>query len=484
MLAFFWEWSPWFRNRRRAAPGRGRRRSRVARTRLSCEPLEERALLSGAPPGSTLATALPVHLVPGVPQALGGAITAGGEVVLYAVDLAPQDLLTVSDSPPSQGTPLEGVLRLFDSTGTPLAANDDFASQDATLEFGAAAAGRYYVGVSGYDNGAYDPTATGSGPGNATGAYTLNLEVTPGAAGPSSTLATATPLSVAPGKTTLLPGSLSDPADANLYSLQLQQGQQLDVSVFHQGNSPDFLDTVLRVFDGSGTEIAYDESFFEPVRDSGQRVYIPQSGTYYVGVSGYPNDLYDPTVAGSGSGGQTGPYELQLRVHPALVSSNGTLDTATPIAVIRNRQLAVSGAINQNRDVNLYSLDLHAGDQVFLQTEARVDGDTPFSPLLDTYVRVFDGTGAEIAANDDANDNTTNSATQFVAPVAGRYFIGVSSYGNDQYDPTEPLSGSGSADSTGFYTLDLTIQPPPPASSAALLKNIAEEVLPNPAPAI
>src|SRR5205823_6584274 len=49
----------------------------------------------------------------------------------------------------------------------------------------------------------------------------------------------------------------------------------------------------------------------------------------------------------------------------------------------------------------------------------------------------------------------------FQAPTAGDYFVGVSSAGDDAYDPNVAHSGQGGA-TTGLYALDLTRMPGAP----------------------
>ena len=46
----------------------------------------------------------------------------------------------------------------------------------------------------------------------------------------------------------------------------------------------------------------------------------------------------------------------------------------------------------------------------------------------------------------------------FQAPTAGDYFVGISSAGNDAYNPAVPGGGHGGM-TTGVYTLDLRVEP-------------------------
>jgi hypothetical protein len=54
---------------------------------------------------------------------------------------------------------------------------------------------------------------------------------------------------------------------------------------------------------------------------------------------------------------------------------------------------------------------------------------------LDTVVRIFDSAGKQVASNDDYAMGP-DSFLSYVAPADGRYFIGISSFGNTNYSPT------------------------------------------------
>ena len=81
--------------------------------------------------------------------------------------------------PPAEiGSSFDSVLRLFDSAGNQLAADDDTDGPDSYIEYRLPTDGTYYVGVSGHDNLGYDPNLAGSGVGGSTGEYTLKLALT------------------------------------------------------------------------------------------------------------------------------------------------------------------------------------------------------------------------------------------------------------------------------------------------------------------
>src|SRR5262249_323126 len=99
------------------------------------------------------------------------------------------------------------------------------------------------------------------------------------------------------------------------------------------------------------------------------------------------------------------------------------------------------------------SFELRAGEVLSLGINAQSLG----SPL-DSYLRVFDVDGKELASNDDQNG--VDAALDFTAPADGTYFVGVSAFNNSEYDPNEAFSGAGLF--TGPYQLTASTTSPLP----------------------
>jgi hypothetical protein len=123
-----------------------------------------------------------------------------------------------------------------------------------------------------------------------------------------------------------------------------------------------------------------------------------------------------------------------------------TLATALPIVFNAGNAAAASGYLASPRDADLYSLTLQQGDTV----NAAV-GTQEMGSALQSVVRVFSSNGTQIASNDALNG--AGSQLTFQAPMAGRYYVGVSGFGDDSYNPNVAESGEGS--STGLYSLKL-----------------------------
>ena len=394
------------------------------------------------------------------------------DVDMYFVDLNAGDQLLVDVEAEIFGSSLDSVVRVFDSSGFEVAINDnDFDSLDSFLDFTAAFSDTYYVGVSSFDNVFYDPFIEGSGFGLSTGFYDVLFEVNRGDGGePNDTISDAIDTEIITGinNSFFTPGVIGDNPnvfpdnDVDLYRVDLNAGDQLlaDVDADILGSS---LDSILRVFDSAGFEVAFSDDDFESL-DSFIDFTAPFSDTYYVGVSSFDNFSYDPFIEDSGFGLGSGFYELFIEVLPEgdLNEPNDTLFDAVDTEIFPGGEafFFTSAAIGDNPnvfpddDVDIYRLDLNAGDQLFATVDAEFLGSE-----LDSVLRIFDSSGFEVAFNND-NFGSTDSFIEFIAPFTDTYYVGVSSFNNFFYDPF--MEGSGFGLSTGPYDLYLDVFPGDP----------------------
>ena len=99
------------------------------------------------------------------------------DVDIYRFELAQPGVVHIDVDAGSIGSPLDAYLRLFDSSGSSIAASDDVDDWDPYISL-SLAPGTYYVGVSGSPNRYYDPDGAGSGtPSDTTGEYQLRIAV-------------------------------------------------------------------------------------------------------------------------------------------------------------------------------------------------------------------------------------------------------------------------------------------------------------------
>jgi hypothetical protein len=106
--------------------------------------------------------------------------------------------------------------------------------------------------------------------------------------------------------------ALADPdADVDLIRIELGAGQTVTIDI-DADVLDSTLDSVVRVFDFEGLELAVNDDFNGP--DSFLQFTAIESGTHYVGVSGFFNAFYSPLVAESDFGfeNSTGSYEITI----------------------------------------------------------------------------------------------------------------------------------------------------------------------------
>jgi hypothetical protein len=103
-------------------------------------------------------------------------------------------------------------------------------------------------------------------------------------------------------------------------------------------------------------------------------------------------------------------------------------------------------------DVDMFSFTVGDGQTIGFDTDCPYD--------MDTYIRLFDAGGNELAYNDDGSAPEESnehwaSYLEYTFVTGGTYYLGVSGYDNNGYDP---LDGTGDTDGTvGSYTLTATI---------------------------
>src|SRR5262249_20826110 len=116
---------------------------------------------------------------------------------------------------------------------------------------------------------------------------------------PGDTLATALAVGLPINSSVTVSQAIGDNAygakDVDLYKLSGAAGDVLEADLVDKNVAPY---PYVRVFDAAGNQLAvgYYYSAAPTVR-----LTLPAAGTYYVGVSSYPNGSYDPNTANSGS---------------------------------------------------------------------------------------------------------------------------------------------------------------------------------------
>lgn len=294
-------------------------------------------MLAADTPGETLATAYEPTLTPGVQwtynETIGNGLYGNKDVDFYKVNLSAGQSLTVDIDTPYYGS-LNSYVRLFSSSGTQVAYNDDEdgggygygygGSLDSLLSYTASSTGVYYVGVSGALNTSYNVNTAGSGIAGTTGTYTIKMLASQPPSGdvPGDTLATAYVPTLTPGTqwtyNETIGNGLHGNKDVDLYKVNLLAGQSLTIDIDTPYYS--YLNSYVRLFNSYGTQVAYNDDEggggygygYGGSLDSLLNYTAPSAGVYYVGVSGALNTSYNANTAGSGVAGTTGTYTIKL----------------------------------------------------------------------------------------------------------------------------------------------------------------------------
>ena len=438
-------------------------------------------VIADSDPDNTITEAINSELGRVSSTAIAGTIETESDVDFYRFELKEGEGIEIESL--ADESDLDSYLRLFDADGEELAFNDN--GNNSNITFGNSAIalapppGTYYVGVSSTENEDYDEVngdtnLSSSNTGTSAGDYNLELSIVEiiTDSDPDNTVAEAIQSGVNPTglDNTVLNGEIDVQTDVDLYQFELAEGEGVYLDIKAEALNSD-LNSLLRVFDAEGNELALDDNndanYTENYSPDAKLAFLPETaGTYYVGVGTSDHLDYDP-IAGRNNFSReianpystTGSYELAINTAEVI----GDRDLDNTIAEVTdgglvNSSTVISDAIEAVDDADLYQFQLAEGEGVTL------DLDTTGSDL-DSYLRLFDANGNELAFDNDdesnfAEDSGTDSLLNFVAD-AGTYFVGISSDGNTNYDAVTgrnnftPTTGF----STGSYDLAIEIAP-------------------------
>jgi len=255
---------------------------------------------------------------------------------------------------------------------------------------------------------------------------------------------------VATGVGYALNGAVDDPTDVDVLAFMVVAGQRVGFDVDQPTGST--LDSYLRVFDGAGVQLAANNNGAASGETQGTASYVEYTfataGTYYVAVSGNPNGGYDALTGAGDAAGGTGAFTLSLVNRTAGSDTDDQLGEAKAATV----GATLSGlSISAGTDVDLYKFTVSAGQRVGFDT------DRTSTTTFDSYLRLFDATGAQLAANDNGaapgEGSTTMSYLEYTFATGGTYFVGVSGSPNRTYNAA--TGGGDVSGRTGGYTLGL-----------------------------
>ncbi|MDY6805831.1 MAG: DUF4347 domain-containing protein [Cyanobacteriota bacterium] len=263
-------------------------------------------------------------------------------------------------------------------------------------------------------------------------------------------------------------------SDVDFFQFQLGVGEEVRLSfpeLFDETGMKSG-DAVVRLFDSSGNDLSMSNpsvfsDLWEDTPES--KVYgsytTTEAGTFYLGISAENNSFYNANSEGSGSGDadKLGSYNLTVETIDRPMGTGEPNDTltdavATGLTLDSPGSYSYTGEIGDNSnilqalDVDLFEFELDIGDTVRFNLPERLDESDNF--IASTQVRLFDADGTQIDWEPDGLDYG-----QFTAQNAGSFYLGISDFDLNAYDPTtiEGRSVFGNSYVEGG-TYDLTIE--------------------------
>ena len=442
-------------------------------------------------PNGTIASAISGPSLSGSPvEAIDGAVGPDGasDIGDNDVDLVRFQVLAPGTVTLATSGSFDSFLRLFDSSGNQIAFDDDANGDLGARISTTLGAGTYYAGVSAAGNTSYDPNVAGSGPaGGSVGNYSLSFALS--SADPNGLLSGAVPLNLGGRGVEVVAGLIGSDfgvavgsSDVDIFEILVPD----DGTLFIDIDTPQvgFVDSFLRIFDADGNEIvdsdddrAPDE--FEHPTDAelvtdaagavvGRRTDSFVGGTvsrgdvYYVAVSDFQNQGYDPaTLSGRSPAGPGGEYSLNVgflnrdlngSIDQALVATALPVSAAGFIGADGNPD---TGGLDQvgDRDVDFVRINSPTAGilEAVVASTTVAENEEP----VDTVLRLFDSAGNLVAFNDDAEGLDPILRYEIAAGVD--YYIAVAGFGNDTFDPF--VLGSGSPGATGAYGFAAGVRP-------------------------
>ncbi len=386
-------------------------------------------------PNNTLTEAVVISSDDTGSTTIDNVIDLESDVDIFQVELAAGEGVKLKVNAKAIDSELDSYLRVFDSAGNELAFDDNSTNNpgenpadittDSTIDFAPAIPGEYFIGVSSAGNFNYDvvngDTNLNLSPntGFSTGEYELQvdiLDVIPDE-DPDNTITEAVVSGVtsAGERNGIVSGEIDPELDVDVYQIQLGEGDgvylDLDAKIIDSE-----LDSFLRVFDAQGNELTFDDNddtnFTEDFSTDSAIAFAPlTAGEYFIGVSASGNFDYDVVNGRTNfSSNVTSPFSTigsyELNINLANITPDEDIDNTIAEAVNSNvssigeRSTVLDREIDATSDVDIYSFGLDAGEGITFDLNAATqDSD------LDSYLRLFDSQGNELAFDDDDDNN-------------------------------------------------------------------------------
>lgn len=261
----------------------------------------------------------------------------GGGVVMIALDLEAGRIYEVD----TDGTNGDSYIRVFDALGNEVKANDDgfdngeAAGLDSYTQLIANYTGRYYFAVSNIESEEYDPFTTvgRTNPNNFIATASGSLVVTDSGSTffPSDNSTSIT--SKSSGDQTdvigttyrelrveFLNGVIDSTTDVDVARVDLVKGDRIVIDINGRLGLGDDLDSVLRIFNNAGVNIA--TAFNTSFSSDSELVFVADTtGPFFIAVSGNGNSGYLADGTGT-TAGDAGSFNVIVHRNPDLIGSS------------------------------------------------------------------------------------------------------------------------------------------------------------------
>ena len=147
--------------------------------------------------------------------------------------------------------------------------------------------------------------------------------------------------------------------------------------------------------------------------------------------------------------GQIASHILRFAYEP-----NGASTSAIPITGLDVGESRIfTGSMATTTDLDVFKIvSVPSGSTITVDIDAK-----SLSPAstLDSYVRIFDSVGTQVAFNDDQGASTDSFVT-VVAASTGDHYVGISAFQNQTYGVIDG-SGLTTATTTGPYKVTISL---------------------------
>jgi len=281
--------------------------------------------------------------------------------------------------------------------------------------------------------------------------FTYQFELTPatGAFEPNDSILQGTPVVIGGDHTALFESAfigdgLNPSLDVDIFKVTVSAASLITAEVVARNLlSPSTLDSYMRLFDPTGAELARNDNFRG--LDSRIQYFVPNGGTYYIGVSGFGNEDYTASLAASGRLGQSnGGFNLVFRV-----------DTAANETVVYDSEISSPGIPIPTQGTITDSIFI-PDSRTVLDVNVRVN--IAHSFVGDLEIRLSGPVGQSVTLfshRGGAGDNITN--TTFDDSASTAISGGLPPYSSPGiYRPEGELEEFNNTSAVGLWTLTVT----------------------------